>query len=86
MELCVLAMERGCVSQPWALFTTIEKLGVTARTKHYDTWMQYCRELITQLKITMQWIPTTDMIADIFTKCLDKTTFLKFRDQLMTEV
>ena len=29
---------------------------------------------------------TTDMIADIFTKCLDKTTFLKFRDQLMTEV
>ena len=48
--------------------------------------MHYCRELITQLKITMQWIPTTDMIADIFTKCLDKTTFLKFRDQLMTEV
>ena len=44
------------------------------------------RELITQLKITMQRMPTTDMIADIFTKCLDKTTFLKFRDQLMTEV
>ena len=75
-----------CHTDNEAAKATIEKLGVTARTKHYDTWMQYCRELITQLKITMQWIPTTDMIADIFTKCLDKTTFLKFRDQLMTEV
>ena len=38
------------------------------------------------IKTGIDGTETTDMIADIFTKCLDKTTFLKFRDQLMTEV
>ena len=33
-----------------------------------------------------RWIPTGDMLADIFTKCLDKTTFLKLRDVLLTEI
>ena len=42
-----------CHTDNEAAKATIEKLGVTARTKHYDTWMHYCRELITQLKITM---------------------------------
>ena len=65
---------------------TIEKPGVTARTKHFETWMQYCRERVLALEIVMQWIPTSDMLADIFTKCLDKTTFLKLRDVLLTEI
>ena len=44
------------------------------------------RERVLALEITMQWIPTGDMLADIFTKCLDKTTFLKLRDMLLTEI
>ena len=75
-----------CYTDNEATKETIEKPGVTARTKHFETWMQYCRERVLALEITMQWIPTGDMLADIFTKCLDKTTFLKLRDVLLTEI
>ena len=43
-------------------------------------------ERVLALEIIIQWIPTADMLADIFTKCLDKTTFLKLRDMLLTEI
>ena len=75
-----------CYTDNEATKETIEKPGVTARTKHFETWMQYCRERVLALEIIMQWIPTGDMLADIFTKCLDKTTFLKLRDVLLTEI
>ena len=64
---------------------TVINPGTTARTKHYETWMQYCRELFLKLLIKVEWVPTTEMLADIFTKPLDKTTFLKFRPYLVTE-
>ena len=33
-----------------------------------------------------EWETPTLTLADIFTKCLDKTTFLKLRDVLLTEI
>ena len=59
--------------------------GTTARTKHYEIWMRYCRELYLKLVITVNWVPTKEQIADLFTKPLDKTTFLYLRSLLMTE-
>ena len=38
--------------------------------------MRYCRELYLKLMITINWVPTKEQIADLFTKPLDKTTFL----------
>ena len=58
--------------------------GTTARTKHYDIWLRYCRELYLKLMITINWVPTKEQIADLFTKPLDKTTFLYLRTLLMT--
>ena len=58
--------------------------GTTARTKHYETWMQYTRELYLKLLVVINWIPTKEQIADLFTKPLDKTTFLYLRSLLMT--
>ena len=46
----------------------------------------YCRELKLRLLIEIFWIPTADMIADIFTKCVDKTTFLRLRSKLVQPV
>ena len=64
--------------------TTINP-GTTARTKHYEIWMQYARELYLNLIININWIPTKEQIADLFTKPLDKTTFLYLRSLLMSE-
>ena len=58
--------------------------GTTARTKHYDIWLRYCRELYLKLMITIDWVPTKEQIADLFTKPLDKTTFLYLRSLLMS--
>ena len=70
-----LGNDWDCYTDNEATKETIEKPGVTARTKHFETWMQYCRERVLALEIIMQWIPTGDMLADIFTKSLDKTTY-----------
>lgn len=59
--------------------------GTTARTKHYESWMQYCRELYLKHVIGIEWIASMYQTADIFTKPLDKTTFLRHRAQLMFE-
>ena len=58
--------------------------GTTARTKHYEIWMRYCRELYLNLVIEVNWVPTKEQIADLLTKPLDKTTFLSLRALLMT--
>ena len=66
-----------------ARLTTINP-GTTARTKHYEIWMRYCRELYLNLIIEVNWVPTKEQIADLLTKPLDKTTFLSLRALLMT--
>jgi len=50
------------------------------RTKHLDTKYQYVREVVSRNKIaTMTHIRSEDMVADIFTKPLDRTKFQDFR-------
>jgi hypothetical protein len=49
-----------------------------ARTKHIDIHYHYIREAIENKNILMQYIPTDDNIADIFTKALPKLKFNKF--------
>ena len=54
--------------------------GVSARNKHYDRAMHFIREMIENLYCRLLFVPTAMQVADIFTKCLDKTTFLRFRN------
>jgi len=50
------------------------------RTKHLDTKYQFVREVVSRNKIaTMSHIRSEDMIADIFTKPLDRSKFQDFR-------
>ena len=60
--------------------------GTTARTKHHEIWMQYCRELVLKRLIAVEWISTKAQVADALTKPLDKTTFLRFREELVMEL
>ena len=55
-------------------------LGVTARTKHYEREIHYIRQEVSLMRTHMIWVPTMYQTADIFTKALDKTTFLRHRD------
>ena len=66
-----------------AAVASIKNNGTTQRNRHYERWLQYGREQYLDLVSAPLWIGTELMIADIFTKPLDKAAFLKFRAQLL---
>jgi hypothetical protein len=39
-------------------------------------------DLVQQGKVKIKYVPTTEMVADGFTKPLERTAFDKFKDQL----
>ena len=53
-----------------------------ARTKHIDIRYHYIREAVENSDINMQYIPTNENIADIFTKPLAKAKFEHFTEKL----
>jgi hypothetical protein len=53
-----------------------------ARTKHIDVHFHFICQTISQNHISLDYIPTTDMIADIFTKSLSFHKFSGFRSLL----
>ena len=59
--------------------------GATKRTLHFDRWLHFARELVLRNKAEIFLTPTDNMMADGFTKPVDKTKFLKCRDYLMTK-
>jgi hypothetical protein len=48
-----------------------------ARTKHIDVQHHYIRELVETKEISVKYIPTIDMVADVFTKSLSKPSHQK---------
>src|SRR5215471_1283032 len=52
------------------------------RTKHIDTRFHFVRETITQGYLNIPYISTNDMIADIFTKSLNRVKLERFRTLL----
>ena len=51
---------------------------------HFDRWLHFARELVLMNKAEIFFAPTDAMMADGFTKALDKTKFLKCRDYTMS--
>ena len=54
------------------------------RTKHIDIRHYYIRDLVNDGSVKLQWISTDNQLADIFTKALGPSIFIKLRDRLMT--
>jgi hypothetical protein len=52
------------------------------RSKHIDIQYHYIRECVEGKKVILHYVPTTEQIADIMTKCLSYDKFKKFRNQL----
>ena len=56
--------------------------GNHKRSKHIDCRYHFVRERVASGDIVLQWIPTTEQIADIFTKALDVGPFSRLACQL----
>jgi hypothetical protein len=56
------------------------------RTKHIDIRHHYIRDAIKNKEIQLQWIESKNQQADILTKSLAKTLFVKMRTRIMQDV
>lgn len=52
------------------------------RSKHIDISYHHIRDLEEQKKMKITYVPTADMVADGFTKPLDRVAFKRFKDML----
>ena len=51
-------------------------------SKHIEMRYQYLRDMVQKGAIRLQYVPTEEQIADIFTKPLTAVKFVYFRDKL----
>ena len=54
------------------------------RTKHVDVKYHFVTETVERGDVKLEWVPTTQQQADIFTKALAAPVFALLRSQLMT--
>ena len=66
-----------------ATYLSSENPGATGRTRHYERWLFYLRELAMNKLVKVIHTTTNNMMADVFTKAVDKGTFIRCRTFLM---
>ena len=57
-----------------------------SRTKHMDVQLKFCGEVLKQGLLKVEYVPTAENIADIFTKPLPAPRFRMLRDKLVSDV
>jgi hypothetical protein len=53
-----------------------------SRTKHIGVHFNFTKDLVNNREIGIEYVPTEDMIADIFTKALDREKHTKFSSMM----
>ena len=66
-----------------AMYTLITQEGATSRTRYYERATMLIKRAVLMLLLIPLLVSTKHMIADIFTKALDKGSFILFRDIIM---
>ena len=79
---CVPLVELRCDNQS-ALAMVVRPGAMHARTKHIDVRHHFVRDAVKNGEVRLQWVPSAEQLADIFTKPLDRNTFSKLRDGVM---
>ena len=62
-----------------AAIDIVKSHGASGRTRHFERWITYVRDLFQRGIIKVKHLSTHDMPADIFTKPLPYLVFTKFR-------
>ena len=78
-----LRVPTACITDNKAAYDVIKYPGATKRTVHFDRWLHYARSMCLRNKVEMFHVGTELVMADLFTKALDKTKFLKCRKYLL---
>jgi hypothetical protein len=68
-----------------AAINVANNLGVTGRTKHFRSSIHYIRDEVMLQRLTIHHVRTDFQLADLFTKALDKTTFLALRKSFVSD-
>ena len=66
-----------------ATIDIVKANGATGKSKHFERWVQYVRDLYSRFIIVLKHVPTDRMPADIFTKALKQEPFTAFRSFLL---
>ena len=59
-----------------------KNLYLHERSRHIDIKYHYVRDLVEQGKLRIKYVPITKIVADRFTKPLERTAFNRFIAQL----
>ncbi len=57
--------------------------GTKKRTKHFERNLHYVRDYVVAGEIVLRYVPSKENVADIFTKVLDRRSFLLLRAAIM---
>ena len=66
-----------------AMHTLVTKENVSSRTRYFERATAFVRWACLKLLTTLLLVPSADCLADIFTKAVDKETFIRLRAVLL---
>ena len=72
-----------CYSDNTACIDIVKAHGLTAKSKHFERWAAYVRDLYQRHIIGVEYVSTDKMPADNFTKALPFDAFAQHRAVLL---
>ena len=66
-----------------ALFQSVQQVGASSRTRYYERAVQLFKRAVLLLIMVPHLVTTDKMIADLFTKAVERVAFIKFRNSIM---
>ena len=66
-----------------ALHDLVNKPGASARTRYFERATRFVKYAVRKIMVTLLLIGTKYMVADVFTKPLEKDLYYKFRDYML---
>lgn len=69
-----------------AALSLVDNPIISPKTKHINVAFHYSREQVEEKELRFEYVPTSEMVADIFTKALPEPAFSKFQRLLGIQV
>jgi hypothetical protein len=66
-----------------AMYHVVEKEGSSHRTRHFERATMLIKWAVMKLLVALYLVRSAECVADIFTKAVDKATFMKMRAMLL---